>query len=172
MAASAATGAGRAAKLCGTALICVAGVGAGVVVVDGNHGVAHKSAPASVAHSRPKAAPAPVRAATRHAVVVKPSHGGAARRPPPKKADGSRKVKKQRQVVTDEAPAAITESVPAHPSQPPPSEVISTLEETNRPTSGTVEAHPSTGADGSEVAEVEKAGGKTGAIESLEAGRP
>jgi RNA polymerase sigma factor (sigma-70 family) len=171
VAATAVSGAGRAAKVCGAAVICAIGAGAGVVVVDSHHDAAKTSMPAlrqshTAKQAKVSAPPgrteAPVPAASEKQVRTPATN---------KHRPAVAKQRQQEDKGVEEAPA-VEESTPAPVSQPPPSEVISTLEETNRPTSGTVEAHPSSAPDGSEVAEIEKAGGKTDAVEALETGRP
>jgi RNA polymerase sigma-70 factor (ECF subfamily) len=172
VAASAVSGAGRAAKVCGAAVICAIGAGAGVVVVDGQHDAAKPPTPA--AREIHVGKPTKIRAVSQSAEPTAPATSVKHEKSAPTRVHHRVAFAKQRHQEPkreQEAPA-IEESAPAPASQPPPAEVISTLEETNRPTSGTVEAHPSSAPDGSEVAEVEKAGGKTDAVEALEAGRP
>ena len=158
--------AGRAAKVCGAALLCAVGAGAGVVVVGGQGGGTDPSHPGRGAANQSSGTSA--RRVVIPASVVSPATDAPS-------ADNTSSVRRAKTAPLSSQrrqEGTVKEAGPAHASQPPPAEVISTLEETNRPTSGPIEPHRSVGAHGTEVGEVEKAGGKTQAIESLEAGRP
>ncbi len=168
-AASAVTGMGRAAKACGVAALCVATAGAGVAVVSGG-GTRPVPETHKEAGSFPEAT-GPAAQIEKNAAAwqgISASAGAA-----PTRVEHRAKREQVERTPSDgsDAPAVADVAEPGY-SQPPPAEVVQTLEEGSRPSGGPLESHPSTGPEGSAVASNQQSGGASPAQESLEAGRP
>jgi RNA polymerase sigma factor (sigma-70 family) len=153
-AATVAQGAGRAAKVCGAAALCVVAVG---VVTVAQHGSTPQAKETAKSRRAPSSRTAPLEGA------AQPSAASTADGLPGAGAAGARGGATGQGGGESSGRQAVAEASAPHASQPSPRQATEAIEESSRPEAGPQIAHPAAGPSGESVETAKEAGGESAA---------